>query len=203
MKITYPFIAASFLLSSCGPIIDLGNDQPPPTLYTIQSELSGSMANEGAVIYVSEPLLPGESIGTRIAVRTNEFELKFLSGGQWSEPFRMMLHRYLVSDLSSSIEAQVVGAGSLDLRADCRLSVDFQRFDYDASSSSIIAKAMARLSSLKSGALLTNKLIDVRADISSDSSDEIVSGYNQAAKLVSADLGSWLKEALPDCGGAD
>jgi len=155
------------------------------------------------LIYVSEPLLPGESVGNRIAVRTDDFELKFLKGGQWSEPFRMMLHRYLVGELANSVKAQVVGAGSLDIRADCRWTVDFQRLEYQAKSDKVIAQATARLSSLKSGSLLGNQTINVSADVSSDRSEKIVAGYNQAAGKIASALSLWLKDALPACEGAD
>ena len=199
VKLPQLLLAGSFLMTACGPMIDLGDNGPAPTLYSIQPSLSGEMPGAGPVVFVSEPLLPGESLGNRIAVRTDDFELKFLQGGRWSEPFRMMLHRYLVTDLADSVEAQVVGAGSLDLRADCRLTVDFQRFDFETKTESVVAQATARLSSLKSGRLLDSAVINVAADVSSDSSEEIVSSYNQAAGQVTTTLGLWLKDVLPAC----
>ena len=203
VKLPHTLLAASFLLSACGPLIEIGDGAPPPTLYSIQPSISDEVFSDGLVIYVSEPLLPGESVGNRIAVRTDDFELKFLKGGRWSEPFRMMLHRYFVGALSGSVEAQVVGAGSLDIRADCRLSINFQRFDYEAKSDRIVAQATARLSSLKKGSLLDSKVINVSADVSNDRSDKIVSGYNQAAGRVSSTLSLWLKDVLPACGDVE
>ncbi len=195
-------LATSLMLSSCGPLIEFGDGKPAPTLYSIQPTLDGEMSDEGPVIYVSEPTLPGESVGTRIAVRTDDFELQFLQGGRWSEPFRLMLHRYIVSDLTDSVKAQVVGAGSLDIRADCRLTVDFQRYDYETSSQSVVAKATARLSSLKSGSLLKSIVFAVSSDVPSDSSEAIVAAYNESAGKISAALSLWLKDALPACEGA-
>lgn len=203
VKLPHLLLATSLLLSACGPLIEFGDGSPPPALYSIQPTVNGEMSSAKLVLYVSEPMLPGESVGTRIAVRTDAFELKFLKGGQWSEPFRMMLHRYIVGDLADTVKAQVVGAGSLDIRADCRLSIDFQRFDYETGSGSVVAQATARLSSLKNGNLLSSKVINVSADVSSDKSDEIVSGYNQSAGKISSALSLWLKDALPACEGAD
>lgn len=204
-SVKYPHIllAASFLLSACGPLIEIGDGGAPPTLYSIQPTISDEVSSNGLVIYVSEPLLPGESVGNRIAVRTDDFELKFLKGGRWAEPFRVMLHRYLVGALAGNVKAQVVGAGSLDIRADCRLSIDFQRFDYETKSDKIVAQATARLSSLKRGSLLDSKVINVSADVSSDRSDKIVSGYNQTAGKISSTLSLWLKDVLPACGDVD
>jgi ABC-type uncharacterized transport system auxiliary subunit len=203
VKLPFALLATSLLLSACGPLIKIGDGSPPPALYSIQPTISGNLSNEGLVIYVSEPLLPGESIGNRIAVRTDDFELKFLKDGRWSEPFRMMLHRYFVGDLAGSVKAQVVGAGLLDISADCRLTVDFQRFDYETQSNSVVAKATARFVSLKSGSLLSSKVINISADVSSDKSDKIVSGYNQAASKVSTALSEWLKDALPACAAVE
>lgn len=203
VKLPHLLLATSFLLSACGPLIEFGDGGPAAALYSIQPTISGDMATEGLVIYVSEPLLPGESVGNRIAVRTDDFELKFLKGGQWSEPFRMMLHRYLVGALAGNVEAQVVGAGALDVRADCRLTVDFQRFDYEAKSNAVVAQATARLSSLKSGNLLGNQIINVSADVSSDRREKIVAGYDQASGKVASALSLWLKDALPSCEGVD
>lgn len=196
-------MGSALLLSACGPLIEFGDDAPPPRLYSIQPLVGSEFSIDGPVLYISEPLMPAEANSTRIAVRTEEFELSHLEGGRWSENFSVMLHRYIVSDLlASDITAQIVGAGALDIRADCRLALNFQRFEYNVQDGSINVSAIARLSSLSKGSLLSSKNIQVSQDVSNDSSDAIVAGYNEATGGITDALNLWLRSALVSCKSA-
>lgn len=194
----------AFSLASCGPLIDFGPESSPSQVYTLTIPVGQTprAMNDDAVLMIDAPDMPGHARGIRIPVVQGQNGITWYQGAEWSEGAPDLLRRVVRAGLAINLNGPVIGAGSLDVKADCRLAMNVSQFQFRPSSTEVEVAADYRLISMRKGRLVASHQTISMVPIGADTAEQVVAGYDEALAEMVSGLTLWLEDHMETCRAA-
>jgi len=195
---------AALGLSSCGPLIDFGPEGTPSQVYTLTIPVGHTprAMNDDAVLMIDAPDMPGHARGIRIPVVEGQNGITWYSGAEWSEGAPDLLRRVFRAGLAINLNGPVIGAGALDVKADCRLAMNVSQFQFRPASNEVEVAADYRLISMRKGRLIASHQTISKIPVGADTAEQVVVGYDAALSEMIGGLTLWIKDHIETCRAA-
>lgn len=199
-------LAAS--LSACGPLVKLGDDSPPPSLFALRSaEPEGA---ETAPRALPSPLLltPPDTIAElrppRIAVFTSLTGVSYLPASRWVDPPARLMARLLEDRLREASSGLVITPRQFEVGYNYRLNTRLTKFHVDARNGDHIARVRIEAALLTApSAKLPDQLVvgtrsfEAERPLASTNPKHVTENLNAAANDVATQLANWLATLGP------
>lgn len=189
-------VAFVFAASACGPIISIGDQSPPPSLYTLRLADNVASVNLPSPILIDEPEASAELKSYRIPVRTSQTGIQFLSGARLVDPPSRLFGHLLEDRLSRASPGKVLGPHQLDAAHAFKLAGRLTDFHLDLSDGAPVARVtyVASLSSSPRTRILSTHRFTAQSPVASSSPEEVIKGMNIAANQIASDVTQWLAD---------
>jgi len=190
----------AFLLGACGGLVNLGDQGPPPDLYTLEPLERRNIDSVVSVrLLVEEPILSGALSSQRIAVRPDDRRYAYLAGARWEESTPRLLQRHIAHSLDNVTAFEAIGDVNIDLPVAFRLRLDIRAFnavvEERAESPRVELAWVATLVRGSSPEVLATRYFQTTQPADSDAADALVAAFNTAADKMVSDLADWIGES--------
>ncbi|WP_210431317.1 ABC-type transport auxiliary lipoprotein family protein [Iodidimonas gelatinilytica] len=195
-------VALALPLSGCGGLVDLGQNGPPPSIFTLEPLPRADKDDQRApLIFVEEPQLSGALDTTRIAVRRGANRFEYLAVARWEERTSRLLQRYVARSLDNRAGLEAVGDFNIDLPVGYRLRLDVRNFEAQtdadrADGLTVRVNWVAMIIEATSSKIIGQRNLVADRQAASDSPSDVIAAYNAATDMAVKDLAIWLGEVL-------
>ncbi|WP_188873708.1 ABC-type transport auxiliary lipoprotein family protein [Iodidimonas muriae] len=195
-------VALALPLSGCGGLVDLGQDGPPPSIFTLQPLPRADKDDQRApLIFVEEPQLSGALDTTRIAVRRGANRFEYLVAARWEERTPRLLQRYVARSLDNRAGLEAVGDFNIDLPVGYRLRLDVRNFEAQtdadrADGLTVQVNWVAMIIEATSSKIIGHRNLVADRQAASNSPSDVIVAYNAATDAAVKDLAIWLGDVL-------
>lgn len=184
-------------LSGC---VSIGaGGEPPASLLTLRADKSIGDNDErsiadGAPIAVNLPVTPRLLDNLRVPVQVNDTSVAFVKQAFWADkPSRLFL-AVLQESLAAQTGRLVLPADEIAGGAALELSGTLSEFGYDADGARAVATYDALLRS--ADGTVSSRRFRATAPVSAVEPERIGAALNDAANIIAADVGTWVKGRL-------
>lgn len=187
-------LALGLAVSGCGPLVSLGNDGKPPTLYTLTAPATGTEAQPQlpVTLVVAEPSASDAIDSRRIALMPAELEIRYYSGVRWTDRAPRMVQAMLVENFTGQVIN--VTADSMPMTPDYRLVSRLVSFEtrYPRKKHPVAKVALElQLYSTRPLALVATTRIEQEQPASADKSGPISRAFNAATQETVKAATAW------------
>jgi cholesterol transport system auxiliary component len=199
-----PVVATMLLLGSCGPLVQIGAKGPPAaSLLLIEATPSAATPEtpaqlNGPTIAVALPQLPSMLQTLRVAVRTDDNEIQYLSAASWAETPSRLVQRLLADTLSARGLA-VIDRTQASARPDAALSGTLREFTLDVrgSGTSVVrVRYDAQLARFGAARPLAIRRFEAMEPVASEAPADVAAALSRATNRLAADLADWAGASL-------
>jgi cholesterol transport system auxiliary component len=200
----FPVLLAALLLGSCGPIVQIGAKSPPAeALLLIEADArpagqdTPAAALSGPTVAVELPQLPSMLQTLRLAVRTSDNEVQYLSAASWAETPSRLVQR-LLSDTLAARGMAVIDRSQASARADAALSGTLRQFTLDVRGPApvVIVRFDAQLTRPGTARPLAIRRFDASEPVASEAPVDVAAALSRATNRLAADLADWTGASL-------
>jgi cholesterol transport system auxiliary component len=190
-------LALLTLTCSCGPLVSLGNDGPPPALFTLPlSDLAApeGVARPGFASIRIEEMEPGPELRSeRIAVSASDVGVQYLTGARWVDRPPVLLQRSLIDAFGRWGGITALGSTNLEVPADVRLTGRIERFHLDVTGGQPQVRLVVQALLLKSrgGGILASRAFEASAPSASVAPEAVARAFSAAQRQLVSDIYSW------------
>lgn len=190
-------------LSGCGPLISLGGDSKPPTLYSLTPPRPADDAEKraplDATLVISEPAASDAIDSRRIALKPSDLEVRYYSGVRWTDRAPRLMQTLLVSSFSGTVTT--AAADTMPVTPTYRLTSRLIAFEarYPRPKAPVATVEMElQLYSTRPLSLVATTRITSEKAAASDRSAAISGAFNAAAQDVASQAVTWAREAMAE-----
>lgn len=194
-------------LAACGPLVKLGDDGPPPSLYALRSvEPDGAEASRDLPnpLLITPPDTVAELRPPRIAVVTSLTGVSYLPGSRWVDPPARLMARLLEDRLRQSSSGIVLTPRQFEVGYNYRLNTRLTGFQVDARNGGHVARVEmeATLLTAPSPDAPEQRVVGVRRfaaerELASVEPKHVTENLNTAANDAVTQLVNWLADLGP------
>lgn len=193
------YLLALMALTACGSLIKIGNNGPAPQRFT----LVGGPATVAAValptVRVEELDAAAELANSRMAVRVGTQEVRYVTGGIWTDRPARLLRALLADTLQQRSTGLVLSAAQADITPAYRLTGRLIAFQAEAPggvATHIKISTEQLLIIAKTGTVLASRRFDAREASHSDRPADLADAANTAANSIAAQTADWVSTQL-------
>lgn len=196
-------LAALLVLASCGPLVSLGNDGPPPALFTLPSGSAAAPEGSGPPAFASirvEEMEPGPELRSeRIAVTATDVGVQYLTGARWVDGPQVLLQRSLIDAFARWGEVTALGSTNLEVPTDVRLTGRIERFHLDVSQGAPTVQLAVQTLMIKTrgGTILGSRRFEASAPAASAKPEDVARAFATAHSTLVADIYRWSAPLKP------
>ena len=209
-KITLGLVLASGL-TACGPLVEFGDNSPPPSLFALRSaEPEAEAGAEAAPRALPTPLLiaPPDTIAElrppRIAVFTSLTGVSYLPASRWVDPPARLMARLLEDRLRQASAGLVITPRQFEVGYNYRLNTRLTGFHVDARNGKHIAKVELEATLLTAPRadapeqrVVSTRRFTAERELASVNAKHVTENLNTAANAAATQLVDWLATLGP------
>lgn len=198
----YPFKPVMFalmlpLLAGCGALSAISDASAPKDAYTLSPVRAAIVAAPGSGHLIVElPTSAGEIATDRILIKPVPFQAQYLPDGSWSEPAPALIQTLLVASFQNLGGFRLVGRSAAGLMPDYTLMTEVQEFHVEPSGATptplvVRVSTMMTLIRETDRRIIASRRFAATADVASDDTRDVVSGFDSAMRSVLAEAVTW------------
>lgn len=194
---------AAFTVAGCGPLVQIGAKSPPAEALllveaTVATAPQAQVAVKGPTLTVDLPQLPSPLQTLRVAVRTSENEIQYLTAASWAETPNRLLQR-LIADTLTGRGVAVIDRSRANAVADAALSGTLREFTLDVRNPSapmVIVRFDAQLTRAGTARPLGIRRFDASEPVRSEAPVDVAAALSRASNRLAAELANWTSQRL-------
>lgn len=194
-----PALILALALTSCGPLVQIGgNDKPPTSLLTLSATTPPASyagpAPTSASLAVETPAVPLTLQTLRLPVTTSAIEVRYLTGATWAEQPNRQFQRLLADTLAAKGLA-VVDARATRTPPARTLSGTLASFGLDVSdplNPVVRVRYDAQLGTTRTAPTVMLRRFDVEEPVAAQTPVAVAAALNRAANRVAVDVAAWV-----------
>ncbi len=193
-------IGLAMLAAACGPLVELPNSGPAPSLYTLTPV--PAIAGEGTtdLLLVEDPTAAGGLDSTMLARRSSPTAIQYYAGGRWADRPTQMIQAALVEAFEMAGQHVSRGRGGTSVPAVYELQTDLRDFQAEFYSGGDIPEIRVRLAItlVRLGKLETigKNSILVTRQANGPTLDSVVLAFDDAADEAMRQAVEWTIEQI-------
>lgn len=188
---------ALLLLGACGSLVQIGNSGPPPLRFTVTSTTSETTPIALPALRVEDLDTSADLATNRIAVRVGAQEVRYLSGGIWTDKPTRLIRSLLADQLRARSNGVVLAANQPEVVTPYRISGRLTAFQAEgAAMLATHVNVSAELFILQGSKILASRSFKQRRSLSSDRVSDVTANINSAANDIGAEAANWVTETL-------
>ncbi len=191
-------LIAALLLTSCGPLVKIGDSGPQPQRFTLALLPQEAQRRALPIMRVDDLEAPAELATQRMAVRVGAQEVRYLRGGVWTDRPARLLRALVAEALRQRSTASVLSPGQINIRADYNVSGRLIAFQAEADGAVANRVRVALDLTLQKGSRIETHVFDIREHAASDAPADLAAATNRAANHVTAQAADWLLSRMSD-----
>ncbi len=185
-------------LVSCGPLVSLGGDKKPPTLYSLAApSVPADSTPFNASILVEEPTSSDALDGRRIALKPSALEFQYYEGARWTDSAPRMVQGLLMAGFTGLVSD--VGSTAMPVKPDYRLQtrlIDFQS-NYPTPGNPVATVTLeVKLFSTSPMTLIGSTTLKAEETAGADRMAAISQAFNQATQTVIGNAVTWTTDTI-------
>jgi cholesterol transport system auxiliary component len=188
-------LVATLLLAACGPLVKIGDSGPAPQRFTLSLARTDVAAVALPTLRVEDLESPAELATARMAVRMAGQEIRYVTGGIWTDRPARLLRALTADALRQRSTGIILSPAQSDIAPAHRLTGRLIAFHADASSGTankLIVRSDYLLIATKTGTVLASQRFEAAETASSDSPADLAQAANRAANSVAAQTADWV-----------
>ncbi|MFN3230842.1 MAG: ABC-type transport auxiliary lipoprotein family protein [Alphaproteobacteria bacterium] len=193
-------VVLAWVCAACGPLVELPNSGPAPSLYTLTPVPAPVGEGTQALLLVEDPTAAGGLDSTLLARRSSPTAIQYYAGGRWADRPTVMLQSALVEAFELSGQHVSRGRGGTSVPADFELQTDLRDFQAEFFDGGTIPEVRVRLALtlVRLGKLATvgKTSIEITRRPVGSSLDAVVLAFDEAADEAMAEAVAWTIEQI-------
>ncbi len=193
-------LLAVALLTACGPLVSIGDSGPAPQRFALALAQGNAEPMQALPsVRVEELDAPAELANARMAVRIGAQEVRYVTGGVWTDRPSRMMRGLLGEALRARSTGLILSGAQNDLVPAYRLTGRLIAFQADAPggvATQVSVRSEQLLILAKTGAVIATSRFEESAPASSDRPADLAAAANVAANAVAAQTADWVRTSL-------
>jgi len=200
LLIGFGVMVVAAVVASCGPIVELPNSGPAPSLYTLTSPDVNSAQGSSDLLLVEDPGAASGLDLTLLARRSSPTAVQYYAGARWADRPTVMLQQGLVEGFEQAGQNVSSGRGGTAVPAVYELQTEVRDFQAEFYNGGTIPEVRVRLSLtlIRLGKLETvgHTSVEVTRSAAGPTLDDAVLAFNDAASQAMAQAVNWTVEQI-------
>jgi cholesterol transport system auxiliary component len=192
-------LPALLALAACGPLVKIGEQGPAPQRFTLSPTQSRLAPAALPAIRIEDFETSADIASTRIAVRVGAQEVRYVSGGIWTDKPARLMRALLADTVRQHSSGLVLSAAQADITPAYRLTgrlIAFQAEAANGVATHMIISTEQLLIIAKTGTVLASRRFEAREASRSDRPADLADAANTAANIIAAQTTDWLSIQL-------
>jgi cholesterol transport system auxiliary component len=192
-------LLALMTLTACGPLVKIGESGPPPQRFTLVAAPNTAAVVALPTLRVDDLESAAELANTRIAVRVGAQEVRYVTGGLWTDRPTRLLRAVLADTLRQRSTGLVLSAAQADIAPAYRLAGRLIAFQAEAPNGVVTHMKISTeqlLIMAKTGTVLASRRFEAREASRSDRPADLAEAANAAANIIAAQTTDWVSSQL-------
>lgn len=185
------------LLSGCGALTAVSDASARMDAYTLSPVRTAAAPAPGnSHLVVELPTAAGALASDRILIKPVPFQAQYLPDGRWTEPAPVLVQTLLVASFQNLGGFRLVGRNGAGLMPDYTLMTelrDFQAEPDGAFDAPLVVRVSALMTLIRETdrRIIATRPFTASATVPSDSTFDIVSGFDSALRTLLQDAVTW------------
>jgi cholesterol transport system auxiliary component len=191
-KISLAFLCAA--LASCGPLVKIGESGPAPQRFTLTLAPGSTAPIALPSLRVEDLETPAELASSRMAVRVGAQEVRYVTGGVWTDRPSRLLRGLISEALRTRSSGLILSPAQSDIVPTYRLTGRLTAFQADAADGvarAMIIRSEQLLVDARSGKVIASQRFEAREAAASDRPADLASAANRAANRLATEVSDW------------
>jgi|TARA_R100000501_G_scaffold17834_1_gene34217 cholesterol transport system auxiliary component len=185
-------LAAGIATASCGPLVQLGGNNPvPDSLLTLATTAPTVAEPTGAPVLITLPDVPGKLRTTRVAVVTTNNEIQYLPAAGWIEQPNILFQRVLLDTFEARTSRPALDERSIDIVPAARLSGNLAAFELDVRGAPQVRVGYNATLTTPDAGLIATRRFEVVEPVSVETGPAVAAALTVAANRIAVEISDW------------